>query len=643
MDTKNLAGWKDWKMFFKRQFNISFIPDVKEYKCVVGDWDKDFESILIKKRSWRRAEITMYKNRKYNKYLTYLYKCIWNWRFDPIQRAKYTIFLLQSRTGFIAALQHVEPHWYTKPKSTIDRVFKKHRKNGDILKVRDFDYKRVYIPKGDKWRPLGVPKLWERTSLHLITKVLMFILEPHLKASQHGLTTRGTKTAWREVLTRAIKWENIYEYDLKGFFDNVNNLLALMRIVGHYWDKMAERARTYKMEIQSFMFELLKNTTGFDKVNTQGILREDFLFKFIARINETRPKWPEKSTKEQIEGDVVRTRERDRIGIYHEKVLQDLVSGTLGHTRKGVPQGAPHSPLIAMVGKTVYSGKYPWEKEELQNHIEYVDDGITDKEVKSNPESGTMIQPLKSGWVKQEGRWIKPLKFLGLTYNGQENLLFASTRNGASLKFEGPVVEVIKKKLRIQGLDWDKITSSKYWGWIMSRLYQDSWIDSKYIRRQWLIHGAKSWIERVESILIDRIHSQSIKRHLIDRCKWKDPRDGTQVTETNMSSICANIFMDKKIWDNIKVDRDEEYRRMYIEAAKSGNRINPIIIKNHRIYDGEREYSRWKEYKKYLRKGLPLTCRLDTWIGQTGVQKKVFSTLKVTRTLISTIWATRKS
>jgi hypothetical protein len=53
---------------------------------------------------------------------------------------------------------------------------------------------------------------------------------------------------------------------------------------------MAERARTYKMEIQSFMFELLKNTTGFDKVNTQGILREDFLFKYIARINETRPK-----------------------------------------------------------------------------------------------------------------------------------------------------------------------------------------------------------------------------------------------------------------------------------------------------------------------------------------------------------------
>jgi retron-type reverse transcriptase len=77
--------------------------------------------------------------------------------------------------------------------------------------------------------------------------------------------------------------------------------------------------------------------------------------------------------------------------------LEDLVSGTLGHTRKGVPQGAPHSPLIAMVGKTVYSGKYPWEKEILQNHIEYVDDGITDKEVKSNPESGTIIQPLKSG------------------------------------------------------------------------------------------------------------------------------------------------------------------------------------------------------------------------------------------------------
>jgi hypothetical protein len=53
---------------------------------------------------------------------------------------------------------------------------------------------------------------------------------------------------------------------------------------------MSERARTYKMEIQSFMFELVKNTTAFDKVNTLGILNTDYLFKFITRLNESRPK-----------------------------------------------------------------------------------------------------------------------------------------------------------------------------------------------------------------------------------------------------------------------------------------------------------------------------------------------------------------
>jgi len=45
------------------------------------------------------------------------------------------------------------------------------------------------------------------------------------------------------------------------------------------------------------------------------------------------------------------------------------------------------------------------------------------------------------------------LKFLGLTYHGEQNLLQASTRNGASLKFEGEVVELLKKKLNMVTID----------------------------------------------------------------------------------------------------------------------------------------------------------------------------------------------
>jgi len=80
------------------------------------------------------------------------------------------------------------------------------------------------------------------------------------------------------------------------------------------------------------------------------------------------------------------------------------------------------------------------------------------------------------------------------------------------------------------------------------------------------------------------------------------------------------------------VDRREEYRRLYKEAVKSGNRINPIVIKNHEVFDGEKLYSRWSKYKKYLRKGMPLSTRmLDLFTRHTslGIRHFIYDTKKV--------------
>jgi len=42
--------------------------------------------------------------------------------------------------------------------------------------------------------------------------------------NQHGfLPNRGTLTAWKGILSRAISKPDIYEFDYKGFFDNVRN------------------------------------------------------------------------------------------------------------------------------------------------------------------------------------------------------------------------------------------------------------------------------------------------------------------------------------------------------------------------------------------------------------------------------------
>jgi hypothetical protein len=64
----------------------------------------------------------------------------------------------------------------------------------------------------------------------------------------------------------------------------------------------------------------------------------------------------------------------------------------------GVPQGGPHSPLLAMMCKTVVQ-KVPKGGivTYLKNHIQYVDDGITDREVSTVGESGSFLNKEKSG------------------------------------------------------------------------------------------------------------------------------------------------------------------------------------------------------------------------------------------------------
>lgn len=51
-------------------------------------------------------------------------------------------------------------------------------------------------------------------------------------------------------------------------------------------------------------------------------------------------------------------------------------------------------------------------------------------------ESGIEKNESKSGWVKRRGEWLKPLKFLGMTYDPFKDEFQASTRKGATLEFD---------------------------------------------------------------------------------------------------------------------------------------------------------------------------------------------------------------
>jgi hypothetical protein len=141
----------------------------------------------------------------------------------------------------------------------------------------------------------------------------------------------------------------------------------------------------------------------------------------------------------------------------------------------GVPQGAPISPILSLIaleetifGKRKLKEKYANDSEfEMLEHsspcftypfrmdaVMYADDGIKyGTGFPSHPiqgmgalkqheafyevcsSAGITFHGEKSGWVKRAGRWLKPLKFLGMVYDPFREVFYSSTRKGNSLEF----------------------------------------------------------------------------------------------------------------------------------------------------------------------------------------------------------------
>jgi hypothetical protein len=107
---------------------------------------------------------------------------------------------------------------------------------------------------------------------------------------------------------------------------------------------------------------------------------------------------------------------------------------------EGFPQGSPISPLLCsmVLGQTLF---------DQGACTMYADDGLFHGDLQSPGETTQMMKYFglsfaedKSGWVKKDGVWLKPLHFLGLEFDphGNEGLgqLRAKTRSGATLAFD---------------------------------------------------------------------------------------------------------------------------------------------------------------------------------------------------------------
>jgi hypothetical protein len=113
-------------------------------------------------------------------------------------------------------------------------------------------------------------------------------------------------------------------------------------------------------------------------------------------------------------------------------------TGGKSYLPKGFPQGGNFSPFLSVVQLALLRAQ------KFALLLMYADDGLfyamkriaVQRVVNLFRDIGIEVNMEKSGWVRENWKWRKPLKFLGLEYDGVEKKLRASTREGATLEFD---------------------------------------------------------------------------------------------------------------------------------------------------------------------------------------------------------------
>lgn len=417
---------------------IKSLPNAHEFKVIIQGDDLPLLKHGIRKSVKSHLLIVKGENRRANRYLQHqlirLRKLEGNY-WDIVR-----LLCVRSKVWYVAHLQRSFPRWYRElPVWYTIYLWKK------VIRIAfDADQRvkhfRVYIPKkynntGDVlvWRPLGVPTPEWRVYLSMLNTALTMWLEPFWISGQHAyFPGKGTITAWKEILSK-IGSKQIYEFDLKQFFPSVEiqEVSNRLRKFG-----LPETAVQYFEGLNSSLPELL-NT---DLVNEDEIREKD----------ETQTIWKEDKiifdTLEEsliIEDEVPGIPDKEFEGLRMEMHAHREANKSFevfAGSPTGLPQGGGISPVLSVQVLDVIFKHNP-------TTVMYADDGIIfDWPVLKSPfyaAAGIEFNLEKSGWVKRNGAWLKPLKFLGLIYDGKTDQLWSETRSNKRLYIKKDSLEKI--------------------------------------------------------------------------------------------------------------------------------------------------------------------------------------------------------
>lgn len=242
--TKDLADYRN-KMRPEKickhfeEMPVHLLPNCGSYKGIQNKLNWLSVIFDLPTRFWNQGSVIMsWQNGDANRFIVYYMNTL-GWLREEGSNNQYWrlgMKLLKNNVFQVMAVDFVCRNWHqTKSPEEMRKLIQEVKKLVSERTVR-IDFKRVYIPKdprdpNGKQRPLGVPTEAWRVYLHMLNVLVVWFLTGKIENQHAYQPKKGVLTGWLQVWKLSHSRKHIFEFDLKGFFDNVKlnyNRIALM-------------------------------------------------------------------------------------------------------------------------------------------------------------------------------------------------------------------------------------------------------------------------------------------------------------------------------------------------------------------------------------------------------------------------------